>query len=192
MNLEGKLWLTMGINGSGKSYLNKRLIQVAANNGNNVGVFDPTGEYPENHPNIYRVVPTQSRGKEGREQLGMTIDELVKPDGSQAVPMDYFVIDEISRYHNSSGTLTGPIGEAVDLRRHWNVGVGMIARRPVQIHADIRGLADFCVIFNLYGANDIRLLNNWINGLGDDVASLNEYSFVVVNKGGDYEIYDPI
>lgn len=187
IDLSGSLWSTFGHNDSGKSYLNRRLMKRAAQEGNTIVIFDPMEEYPSGDE-IFRIVPNARRGQEAIEDLGDALDWVA----ANQEEVDYLLIDEANRFHSSGGDLDGPLGEVVDLRAHWDMGVGLVTRRPTQNHPDIRELADYTVLFRLQGRNDKQRLNRWIDGLGDDVAQLDEHHFIVVFPSLSYQEFPPI
>lgn len=188
VDLRGKHWVTLGTKGAGKSHFNKALIQAATGR---VVIFDPMDEYPD-YDNVYRVEPNNRRGDKAVEELQKTT-EWVEYNKEK---IDYFIVDEISRFHQKRGLLDDSLGELIDLNRHWNIGVGFIARRPTQLHTDIREMADYLFIFSLRGANDLAMLDNIAEGLQattrDMVQNHPQHSFVVVEPDRNYYISPPI
>lgn len=176
LDFHRKLTTIFGLNDSGKSYLMKWLLDETQRD---YVVFDPLSEYPDN-PNSTVITTQNRRGDKAKEDLGDTIDLVIKPNQDT---IDYFVVDEVNRYVQGRGDLDGPVGELVDLRKHYDIGVFMIARRPTQVHPDIRGLSDQIFIFHLPGKTDVNRLNDMAAGLGNRVNQLNMHEFLIYRSG---------
>lgn len=191
INLESKHWVLFGVKDSGKSYLADKLMQKAADNGKLIVIFDPMDEYSD-HENIMRIIPTAKRGQKAIDELDRTLEEI--EDRKEEI--DYFLCDEISRFHSKGGELKGPLGEMIDLNAHWDMGVGFVCRRPTQMHTDIREMADWIFVFALRGRNDVKSLDEISNGLTETMEEMvsNEpwHSYIAINERRDYDIHPPI
>jgi len=106
-----------------------------------------------------------------------------------------FIIDEANRYCKPKPSpLPQTIAEMNDWCRHpqYNLSVGYIARRPVQLNTDITEIADYLFIFQLGGKNDIKYLNDLRDGLGDIARTLPAYHFLLVYPDRSYRICNPV
>ena len=106
-----------------------------------------------------------------------------------------FIIDEANRYCPPKPTPLKPnIADMNDWCRHpeYNLAVGYIARRPVQINSDLIELCDYLFIFQLGGKNDIKYLNDLRTGLGETVKNLPLYHYVIVKQDRTWSAMKPI
>ena len=188
VSLRGKQFLTLGSKGSGKSYLNSRFAERATGK---VAIFDPMDEYPDGEE-IIKVIPENRRGEGAIQELRDVID-FVQYNSNE---INYFIVDEISRYHSKGGILDDALGELIDLNRHMDMGIGFIARRPTQVHTDVREMSDYMFLFKLPGVNDRKMLDNISAGLEQEMNELiehrEEHSFITVYPDRGYETVDPI
>lgn len=184
IDLRGKQWLTLGLKGRGKSNFNKWLLQQRPRH----FVFDPMDEYPDSQ-GYNQYVPQAKRGDQAVQELDLFIDEVIKENSSK---LDYLVVDEVNRFHTKGGTLDGAVGELLDLNRHWDIGVGTIARRPTQVHTDIREMSDYIFIFGLTGRSDMKTLEDMATGLADAVRELGPYQFVMVDPSREIHTMQPV
>jgi len=104
------------------------------------------------------------------------------------------VVDEANRYMLPKPI---PLPEQVsylnDFQLHIPISFLCIARRPVQLNTDITELAHYIICFNLAGKNDIGYLNDLTDGLGDSVAQLQEYEFIVAGlPRQNYQKFPPV
>lgn len=187
IDLRNKQWLTLGKKNTGKSGFNHYLMSKIRGN---YAVFDPGKEHFDYKEDDLIVNPSVLRGEEAINQLNDFVDFAT--DNREV--FDYIFVDEINRYHQKGGRLTGALGELVDMSAHYSegLGVGFIARRPTQVHTDLRELSDYLFVFRLTGVNDIRTLDEISSGLGERVANLEDYEFMIVHPNGDYEKHKPI
>lgn len=183
--MSDKRFAMFGLQGSGKTNLAKHLLRSQPAH----LVFDVKNEYQG--LNRYKV---RYRDEKGIPELEAVIDKLVVP--TELIKL--FVIDEANRYLRPKPI---PLPPAVlnlnDFSRRLPptnkaLSFGCIARRPVQLHTDITELAHYLFIFNLKGNNDIRYLNELVHGLGDVVATLDEYHFVILAPNRTYQIHEPV
>lgn len=177
LDFKGKQVLVCGLKNSGKTNFSKwALLELFPMH----MAFDPMNEYKDKW-GFNQYVPSSRRGEEARKELGLFLDEVVKPSRKS---LDAVVIDECNRFHTKGGELKGPIGELVDVgSSHWDMATFFIARKPTQVHTDVRGLSDYWILFNLTDSNNIKMLNQDVaDGLGDAVKDLdpNGYECIVV------------
>ena len=177
IDLANKRFVIIGLQGSGKTTLAKSILAATERH----IVYDPLGEYR----GFRRYVPDDIHSS---AEMDDYIGRVVIP----AQP-DLFLMDEGSRYiPNNPKPLPRHLSDMVDLSRHWGISWGVIARRPSQLHTNIRELAHYCFVFSLYGRNDIKALNDWHNGMGDVVRELPEYHFAVLEDGKRLTTHIPV
>jgi len=82
--------------------------------------------------------------------------------------------------------------ELNDWSRHYGIAWGLVARKPVQLNNDCVDLAHYIFSFRLTGTNDRRWFDNYYQGLGDVVATLPKYHFVVIEPGETPYIHNPV
>lgn len=179
-DLTNKKIVVFGMQGSGKSHLVKNYILPRIHRGI---VFDTLNEYPQ----FTRYVP-KSRNKDGVPELELFIKYAIKNKYSM------IVVDEANRYMLPKPI---PLPEQVsylnDFQLHIPISFLCIARRPVQLNTDITELAHYIICFNLAGKNDIGYLNDLTDGLGDSVAQLQEYEFIVAGlPRQNYQKFPPV
>jgi len=114
------------------------------------------------------------------------------------------LIDEANRFFPSPHRPMQQMAKLVDFHRHWaptdkktlelkekGLAVVLISRRPVQLCTNVIELADYNIFFNLSGKNDIDYLNSLCRGLGEEVAKLPDFHFVL-RKGRDFQLCSPM
>lgn len=180
IELANKRFIIIGLQGSGKTTLAKSILRGVDRH----IVYDPMGEYPANQ-GFRNFVPDDMDSP-------AEMDDFI---GNVVIPWqpDLFILDEGSRYipHNPK-RLPRNLSRMVDLSRHWAISWGVIARRPSQIHTDVRELAHYIFVFGLHGSNDIKTLDNWYAGMGQVVRSLPEYHFAVLENGNRLTTHIPV
>ena len=183
IDLTRKTWASFGYKGSGKSTLSK---YIASQYGDDCLYYDTMHEAsPEASFHYYR--PADRRSITELEN----IVELV----GKTKRYRMFVIDEANRFCKPKPyPLPQGIADLNDWCRHpqYNLSVGYIARRPVQLNTDLTEIADYLFIFQLGGKNDIQYLNDLRDGLGDDVKDLPPYHFAMVFPDRTWEVMEPI
>lgn len=181
-DLTNKRFVILGLQGSGKSYFARGLLQHEQAS----LVYDVLREYTGF--NRY-IVKYRQHGKEGLDELNLLVSKVVI--GSKRIKL--FVIDEANRYcPPKPHPLPDSILELNDWQRHYGISFGVIARRPTQLHSDLVELAHYMFIFQLKGRNDLAYLDSIAGGLGDQVLALPQYQFVVVHPNHETEIQPPI
>lgn len=180
LDLSVKGFCIFGLPDSGKSTLANFILKSY---GSAAFVYDTLGEYGEDPYDSY--IPAD---RHDTAELETVIRNILSCRRYSLV-----VIDEANRFCPSKPV---PLPEAVadinDFRAHYDLCVGYIARRPVQLNQDLTELAQYLFIFQLDGVNDVRYLNDLKAGLGDAVTNLAPYHFILYHKGRDFELYSPV
>lgn len=187
IDLRGVQWLTLGKKNSGKTNFNKWILGKRPAH----LAFDPMDEFkPQWGYNRYK--PEARRGEPAIEELEMVTDQLVF---GNADTLQYFFVDEVSRFHNPNGKkLKGVIGELVDVgSSHLNMGIGFSARKPQQVHPDLRDMSEWFFIFRLRGSASVKLLGKQIDERIPELHDqLNQYECVAVPPDGEPFILSPV
>lgn len=180
-DLRSKRFCIFGLQGSGKSYLARRLLQSDPAH----FVYDVMHE----HAGCNRYLATHRQyTPEAVAELDLLVRRVVIGSGKVRL----FVLDEASRYCPNRRPLPDSIAELNDLQRHYDIALGFIARRPVQLSTDLVELAHYLFIFTLRGKNDLLYLDSLASGLADAVAGLEKYHFVVVYPQRRFSVCKPI
>lgn len=185
IDLDGKHFMTFGKKNCGKSYFNNWLMSKTSSP---YVCFDPMREHPDYTDDDVVIRPENTRGEGANEEL----EEVVAWAKNNREHFGFLWVDEVNRFHQKGGQLQGPVGELMDLSAHWGMAFGGIARRPSQVHTDMRDLADYLFLFKLNGISDVRTCDDIARGLGERVASLKPREFMVVHPDGSYEKHAPI
>ena len=183
VELTRKTWCVFGYKESGKSILAKTI-------GEKYGVkclyYDTLYEVPP-EVSFHSYAPKNRHSTTELE----SIIKLVK--NGKAYRM--FIIDEANRYcPPKPRPLPEGIADMNDWCRHpqYNLSVGYIARRCVQLNTDLTEIADYLFIFQLGGVNDIKYLNSLRAGLGDEVQNLSKYHFALVYPDRTWRVFNPV
>lgn len=182
LNLVRKTWCVLGYKQGGKSTLSK---MIGESFGAKALYYDTLHEVPSS-------AKMHSYKPKNRSNVGelISIIQLLKVNKQYRM----LIIDEANRYCKPRETLPQEIMDMNDWCRHpmYNLSVGYIARRPVSINSNIIEIADYLIIFQLGGKNDIKYLNDLRAGLGDTVLNLPKYHFVVVAPDRTWTVCKPI
>ena len=183
-DLKGKRFVIFGLQGSGKTVLLKHILKSEPAH----LIFDVKHEYQGFNRYVVRY-----RDDRGIPELDALINQVVIP--TEHVKL--FAIDEANRYLKPRVPMPPAALNLNDFSRRLPptnkaLSFGCIARRPVQLHTDITELAHFMFCFNLRGKNDCEYLNAISAGLGDAVATLAEFHFVIVSPNRSYLIHPPV
>lgn len=183
MNIElrRKAFAIFGLRGSGKSTLMDHLAGLfpAA-----TLLYDTLGEAPNDA--AYHVYHPKARNSAAELE---TVIAAIK-DGRR---FQLFLIDECNRFAPSKpAPLPEELADLNDQCRHYDLSVGYIARRPVQLNQDLTELSDYIFIFHLAGHSDIRYLDDMAAGLGQAVLGLKDFEFVVVLRDRSFYVSSPI
>lgn len=183
----------VGLQGSGKTQLAKKMIREKTTKKQKVLVVDILGEYNEKGlGNVDIYIPNNSINpiSEVSELVNNYIITPFKEQKTQ--PYRLVVFDEASRYLNTKLSMPNEIGYINDFARHLNIDVITIARRFTQLNTDLVELSHNLYIFNQSGLNDIKRLNELAIGLGDSVLDLKPYHYIEVNQHRKYFLRNPI
>lgn len=183
----------VGLQGSGKTQLAKKMIREKTTKKQKVLVVDILGEYNEKGlGNVDIYIPNNSINpiSEVSELVNNYIITPFKEQKTQ--PYRLVVFDEASRYLNTKLSMPDEIGYINDFARHLNIDVITIARRFTQLNTDLVELSHNLYIFNQSGLNDIKRLNELAIGLGDSVLDLKPYHYIEVNQHRKYFLRNPI
>jgi len=177
IDLTAKSFMIFGPKGSGKTNLAKHILSTTEQH----FVYDPLRDYVED---FNSHVPEDNRSKE--EFAATLLSKVIgwKPRLS--------VFDELNNFVDRNKPLPAPLAELNDWGRHYGTAWGGISRRPVQMHPDLTEIPEFIFAFNLDGRNDRRFFDNMKLGLGDIVAGLDPYHFIVYERGNGVYIHDPV
>jgi hypothetical protein len=186
-DLTDKRAVILGLQGSGKSELGKCLTRSEPAH----LVYDVHHEYTGF--NRYLVEHRQVR-KPGDpkdpaiDELNNLVERVIFEGGR----IRRFTMDEANRYCPGKYPLPSSILTLNDDNRHDKVSFIAIARRAVQLNADLVELAHYLFIFRLPGKNDRQYLEGLSEGLGDAVRELQDYHFMVVDPRRQYSVHLPI
>ncbi len=181
VNLANKRFTILGLQGSGKSTFAKWIVKQNPK----ALVFDTVKEYPNN---VNRYIPVKSHGPTLVDECERCIERLLLKNKR----FDMFVIDEANRIAPSKKPLPPNLGALNDQNRHYGIALGMVARRPTQLHTDFLDLAHFLFIFQLSGPHDVMALERIEKGLGNAAKTLPPYHFLLVNENRQYQVMPPI
>ncbi|MBA7475966.1 hypothetical protein ES707_11341 [subsurface metagenome] len=182
----------VGLPGSGKSEWAKAAARDTIAAGGRVLVIDVLGEYTKLPKGaiVYLVQNMQEPLQEVELLLKRLICDPYKRTGKQ--PFDLLICEESSRYFRNQSRLPPNFGLINDVNRHMKLKVICIARRFVQMHTDIAELAHELIIYRQTGINDLKRLDDTVQGLCVAVESLPKYHFVRADSERKYAIRRPI
>lgn len=179
LDLQGKGFCIFGGNDSGKSTLASWILEQY---GASAFIYDTLAEYKDSPYDRY--CPSDRYDPLELEAVTRAILACRR--------YSLFIIDEANRFCPSKpAPLPQAIADLNDWRAHYGISVGYICRRPVQLNQDLTELSQYLFVFGLDGKNDIAYLNDLSIGLGDAVAELSPYHFIV-RQGREHEIYPPV
>ena len=175
-----KVIVVTGLPGTGKSRLIKSVIlPKLAKSKKGTIVIDPQMEY-SGGGNIF-VYRLTSYADAEQETEGL-IRFILANKGA----IGTLIIDESNVVFNKM-VLSPAAKKLVNTLRHEGVDLIAIARRPTDINITISELARERYIFKSMGVNDIKRLNEIIDGLGDKAKALSAHDYLhVIN---DTDVY---
>ena len=185
--------LIVGLQGSGKTFYTKRLIQdeLKQNNNKRVLVLDVMDEYdPKGKTDIFRPKNKAQPVNEAELCIKTLINDPKKNRGRCAYSM--LVIDETGQYYPNKSILPPEFALINNTARHIPLKLVCITRRISQIHTDLSELASKIIIFRQTGINDIKRLNEIAAGLGDKASELTDHRYIEVNADRTYKEKPPI
>lgn len=183
----------VGLQGSGKTELAKKMIKQKTAFNKKVLVVDILNEYNNKALGKIDIYIPDNSVNPVAEVNQLITNYILNPyfeTGKQ--PYSLIVFDEASRYFQNKIPLPQSMGYINDMARHLNLDVITIARRFTQLNTDLVELSHNLYIFNQTGINDIKRLNELSMGLGDTVLNLPKYYYVEVDQWRKYNIKPPI
>lgn len=186
IDLIGKSWCAFGLKGTGKSTLANKILNMY---GEKAIYYDTLFEAPETAKfDIYRP-----KDRYNIEEFEAVLRAIIPQNINEIPKYRLVVIDETNRFAPSKpAAIPRALADLNDQTRHYLMSAGYIARKPSQLNNDLTELSDYLFIFRLTGKNDIIYLNATVTGLGDAVASLGRYEFIVVNPDRSFYVSEPI
>lgn len=181
LELRRKTFCIFGLRGSGKSTLMDHLAGLfpAA-----TLLYDTLGEAPADAA-YHTYKPTARNSIPELESVIVAIKDARR--------FQLFLIDECNRFAPSKpAPLPEHLADLNDQCRHYDLSVGYIARRPVQLNQDLTELSDYIFIFHLKGVRDVKYLDDMAAGLGQAVLDLKGFGFVVVMPDRSFYVSRPI
>lgn len=183
LSLQGKRFVIVGLQGSGKTIQAKHILSKFPRH----IVVDFLKEYSTN--DYKRYVPTvRERGDALKEEMN-TFFRFVANKKSN---FDMCLVDEGNRIAPNKGDMPPALWDLNDFNRHWDISLGFIARRPVQLNTDLVELAHYIFIYKLTGKNDKQYLNYLHEGLGDSVEQIQGHQFIFYEAGKGYQLCSPV
>ena len=183
----------VGLQGSGKTELAKKMIKQKTAFNKKVLVVDILNEYNNKALGKIDIYIPDNSVYPVAEVDQLITNYILNPyfeTGKQ--PYSLIVFDEASRYFQNKIPLPQSMGYINDMARHLNLDVITIARRFTQLNTDLVELSHNLYIFNQTGINDIKRLNELSMGLGDTVLNLPRYHYIEVDQWRKYNIKPPI
>jgi len=183
----------VGLQGSGKTELAKKMIKQKTAFNKKVLVVDILNEY--NNKSLGKIdiyIPDNSVYPVAEVDQLITNYILTPYFETGKQPYSLIVFDEASRYFQNKIPLPQSMGYINDMARHLNLDIITIARRFTQLNTDLVELSHNLYIFNQTGINDIKRLNELSMGLGDTVLNLARYHYIEVDQWRKYKIKTPI
>lgn len=181
LDLDGKQFVVLGLPGSGKTTLVRHILHQEPRH----LVYDPNREY-----NGFRAYHPADIGSS--HELDWVIERYVKPNAQGQAAHKMFCLDEANLYIPQSGKLRQNILQLAHLRRHWGVAWGVVARRPTNLHTEVREMTNYLLVFRITGLRDRQLLNDWHRGLGDMAGQLKPYHYAVCDGMSEPWVSDPV
>lgn len=178
VDLTNVTFCILGVKKSGKSTLANIILN---DTGRDALYYDTLGETPPSAAFNYYV----PRDRYSVAELETIIKKITPPAGADVnqfiPPYTMFIIDETNRFcPPKPHPLPPAVADLNDQNRHYLMSVGYVARRPSQLNSDLIELANYLFIFRLTGKNDLIYLDATVKGLGEAVAGLDNYQFVLV------------
>ena len=180
LDLINKSFCIFGLPDSGKSTLANYILKTF---GATAFVYDTLREYPAEPFDSFEPKNTYN------------VPELESAVRRVMAAKRYrlFLIDEANRFCPSKPKpLPQAIADLNDWHAHYDIAAAFICRRPVQLNQDLTELAQYLFIFQLPGKNDQDYLNSVSRGLGDAVAKVPKYHFMVVYPDRHFEQFSPV
>lgn len=176
-NVSGNNTITCitGLPRSGKSTLLKeKIIPDLLKKGKKVLVVDVNKEYkPRKNLYVFEIKDYNN----AEEEVEKLIETLLK----NPKMIDVMVVDESNVVFNKHVLLPNA-KRMMNTLRHVKTDVIVVARRPVDINIFLSENAQKRYIFHASGVNDIKRLNDIMQGLGDRAYALGEHDYLIVEN----------
>ena len=134
LNLQGKRFVIVGLQGTGKTIQAKHILSKFPNH----LVVDFLKEYSTKDYKRY-VPTTRERGDALKEEMN-TFYRFVAQNKNK---IDLCLTDEANRIAPNKGDMPPSLWDLNDFNRHWDITLGFIARRLVQLNTDLVELAHY-------------------------------------------------
>ena len=186
--LEGKRWVIVGPNESGKSVLAMHIARSFASS----LIVDPLDGYralPGQHKKYH---PQSVTGEAAQQEIDRVVRSLVM-EGPRVRKVDLWLVDEANRFFPHGKPLRKHVAWLNDAYRHSGLSWGVICRRPVQLFTDMVELAQWQYFFRLTGRNDLQFVEDQHKGLAEVVGNLQPYHFVERRAAtGEWHVCSPV
>lgn len=180
-NGTNKITVITGLPGSGKSHLLKEVIIPALRKNNKkIICVDPNCEYkPSRGFMVFRLTDYDNAEAEFEAMMRYYMTD---EEGKKKKP-HVIIVDESNVVFNKM-TLPPLTKKLVNTLRHEQIDLIVVARRPVDVNITMSELARERYVFRVSGVNDIKRLNDIMQGLGDDALALgvHDYYHIVDDK----------
>lgn len=173
-NGQNKICVITGLPGSGKSHLLKeKIIPELRKNSRKIICVDPNCEYkPARGFMVYRIQDYDNAEEEFETMIRYYMTD---PEGRKKKP-DCIIVDESNVVFNKL-TLPAYTKKLVNTLRHEKIDLIVVARRPVDVNITMSELARERYVFRVSGVNDIKRLNDIMQGLGDEALNLGVHDY---------------
>lgn len=176
-NVSGNNTITVitGLPRSGKSTLLKeKIIPDLLKKGKKVLVIDVNKEYrPTKNLYVFEITDYNNAEAEAEALLGT----LLANKGL----IDVLIVDESNVIFNKV-RLEPNAKRLFNTLRHVKIDAYVVARRPVDINLFLSENAQKRYVFHASGVNDVRRLNEIMQGLGDRAFELGEHDYLIVEN----------
>lgn len=179
VDLRKRIFSIFGLNLSGKSNFAKYLASKYK-----TVFFDVLGEH---YKDFDAYVPEQRHRPDVQDEYEKFIHKVRYMKNYNMI-----IVDEANRVFPNKKPFKPKARAFFDEYRHYNKGIGFIARRPSQLNTDIPELSHHIFVFNLKGKNDLQYLNSINRKIGYLPARLEPYHFIHIKPDRSFEIHRPI
>jgi len=167
-DLNEKKFLVAGLQGTGKTYLVKRLARFFTN----VAVYTP-------HPDEWKASAVVVFDMDDFVEDFSTVTKLLKKFKTR---FDCLIIDEADMLFETQFDVEKTLNDIIINHRHYGLSVMFSTRRPQNIPAKIYNQFENLMLFSIEAPHVRDLLNRYYEGLGDMVSNLNYGSHNFVFK----------
>mgnify|MGYP003471572522 FL=1 len=173
-NGQNKICVITGLPGSGKSHLLKeKIIPELRKQSKKIICVDPNCEYkPSRGFMVYRIQDYDNAEEEFETMIRYYMTDS---EGKKKKP-DCIIVDESNVVFNKL-SLPPYTKKLVNTLRHEKIDLVVVARRPVDVNITMSELARERYVFRVSGVNDIKRLNDIMQGLGDEALQLGVHDY---------------